>query len=73
MSIDSKIDRARAALLALGDLACFMDKNSTPAEEFGYGLSVLLGYVMKDLEEAKSELCQYMKDVRQENTGGGTV
>jgi hypothetical protein len=73
MSIDIKIDRARAALLALGDLACFMDKDSTPAEEFGFGLSVLLGYVTNDLEEAKSELCRYMKNAHQGNTGGGTV
>jgi hypothetical protein len=50
-----------------------MDKDSTPAEKFGFGLSILLGYVVNDLEEAKSELCRYMKDVRQGNTGGGAV
>jgi hypothetical protein len=58
MSIEDYLYRAKAALLVLGNLACFMDKDSTPAEEFGFGLSVILGYIEDDVTAAYNE---YMK------------
>jgi hypothetical protein len=75
MTVDVKLDRTRAALITLGDLACYMDKDSAPADEFGFGLSVLLYYVVNELGEAQKELEQYMKDVRQnkKNADGGTA
>jgi hypothetical protein len=76
MTIDVKLDRTRAALMALGDLACNIDGDSdTPSDNFGFGLHVLLYYVASELKEAKEELEQHMKDVRQNkgNTDGGTA
>jgi hypothetical protein len=74
MLVDAKLDAARAALIALGDLACCMDETSDcPSDEFGFGLSILLRHVANDLKETKNELYQYMETVRQRNTGGGTA
>jgi hypothetical protein len=64
MSVDSKIHNARAALLTLADLAYYMDETNSPADEFGYGLSVLLEYVANDLDEAQKEFFQYTKKVQ---------
>jgi hypothetical protein len=59
-----KLDRARAALQALIDLTSCTDDNSVPP--FTFGLSVLMGYIAKDLEGVRND----MKNEGLEKDGG---
>jgi hypothetical protein len=56
MLLDTKLDRAQAALSALGHFACYYDEEADiPPQDFGFGLSVILGYIEDDIREVYNE------------------
>jgi hypothetical protein len=57
MTPDGYLLRAQAALSCLGYIANSHDENADcPPELFGFGLSVILGYIEGDVTEAYNEL-----------------
>jgi hypothetical protein len=57
MSIDGYLDRAQAALSTLGHIARFYSSEDAnePPSDFGFGLSVILGYIEDEITEAYNE------------------
>jgi hypothetical protein len=65
MGIDGYLYRAQAALSALGHIACFYSEEANaPPSDFGFGLSVILGYIEDDVTAAYNEC------TKQEETEG---
>jgi hypothetical protein len=56
MSIESNLYTAQAALAALGHIArYYINTGIIPPEDFGFGLSVILGHIEDDIRTAYSE------------------
>jgi hypothetical protein len=55
--IDGYLYKAKAALSALGHLACFYSSEDAnePPSDFGYGLFVILGHIEDEITEAYNE------------------
>jgi hypothetical protein len=59
MTIDHYLYRAQAALSALGHIACFYGEEAeAPPADFGFGLSVIFGYIHDDVTAAYDELTE---------------
>jgi len=55
--MDGELYRAQAALTCLGHLACYFDESQDSLPDgFGFGLSVLLGYIKGDVTAAYNKL-----------------
>jgi hypothetical protein len=73
MTPDGYLYRAQAALSCLGHIACFYDENAdTPPELFGFGLSVILGYIEGDVTEAYNEITKKPKEEPETAQSGKT-
>ena len=56
MSAGIRLHNARLALSCLENLACFYSKAKEPPDlYFGFGLSVILGYIKNDVTAAYNE------------------
>jgi hypothetical protein len=59
MAIEDYLYRSKAALSCLEHLACYYDNTVTmPPEGFGFGLSVIFGYINDDVHAAYNELVE---------------
>jgi hypothetical protein len=62
-SVDGDLYRVLAALSFLGHIACFYSEEAdTPPVDFGFGLSVILGYIEDDVTSAYNELTKDVKE-----------
>ena len=64
MTPDGNLYRAQAALSCLQHLACFYDEGAdTPPAQFGFGLSVILGFIEDEVTQAYNAITK--KDVKE--------
>ena len=61
---DGNLYRAQAALSCLQHLACFYSEDAeTPPAQFGFGLSVILGFIEDEVTQAYNAITK--KDVKE--------